>query len=307
MKNSFNTKRLKIARIALFSLLCAALVFAAILTQTRNASANHPVLVEGERDFDGDGLVGLAEDTDNDTDRVFGTINAALGAANGGANQNGRVTIVTSGRFGEIVNITAANGNVTLEAAPGVEANLDAVIAGARGSQFPTTTNATRQNAPGIIVDAPADRYVSITNIVSRNWTSGIQVNGNSRVAVTNCRIENNINYGIEVTGNARVKVDQTTIHATGFRTGMTGDFPRANQPNPGKGIEFDDNSRGAVFRTEVSGSFDTGISNETRDRRNVFVRDVYLFDNRRDLVNVTEDNGGKGRFDRSFGDGRND
>ena len=69
-------------------------------------------------DFDCDGRIDVAEDTDNATDRIFGTINAALAGANGGANQNGRVTIVTSGRFPEVVNITAANGNVTLEGRP---------------------------------------------------------------------------------------------------------------------------------------------------------------------------------------------
>ena len=118
----------------------------------RISDANHPVLVEGNNcadagpnvttvppgtcgDFDGDGLIGTAEDTDNNTDRIFGTINAALGADRNGASQNGRVTIVTSGRFAEVVNITAANGNVTLEAAPGIEANIDAVLSGTRKMQ----------------------------------------------------------------------------------------------------------------------------------------------------------------------------
>lgn len=147
--------------------LIASSLAGASLWRTPGVAANHPVLVEGELDFDGDGLVGLAEDADNDTDRVFGTINAALGAANGGANQNGRVIIVTSGRFREIVFITAANGNVTLEAAPGVEANIDAVVAGARASQFPGTT--PTQSSPGIVVDAASNRSVIIRNIVSRN------------------------------------------------------------------------------------------------------------------------------------------
>jgi len=82
--------------------------------------------------------------------------------------------IVSTGTFAEQVTITAANGNVTLEAAPGVEANVDAVLQG-----DPGTTD--RQNQPGIVVDAPFDRYVSIRNIMSRNWTSGFLIRGGSQ------------------------------------------------------------------------------------------------------------------------------
>ncbi len=77
----------------------AAALVATVLGLTASVSANHPVLVEGEKDFDGDGLIGAAENTDGDL--VFGTITAALAAANGAAAQNGRVTIVTSGRFAD--------------------------------------------------------------------------------------------------------------------------------------------------------------------------------------------------------------
>ena len=97
-----------------------------VLAFANTVEANHPVFVEGNclnppagnpalvpagtcGDYDGDGLIGTAEDTDGD--RVFGTITAALGAGTG-ANQNGRVVIVTSGTFAEVVNITGANGNV---------------------------------------------------------------------------------------------------------------------------------------------------------------------------------------------------
>lgn len=144
-------------------------------------------------------------------------------------------------------------------------------------------TRATRvsQGSPGVIVNAPSNRYVTIRNIQSRNWTSGIQVNGYSRVAISDCRIENNVNYGIEVNDFARVKVDNCEVHATGFRLNpATGDFPTVNQPNPGKGIAFEDRSRGAVFRTEVSGSFRAGISSNG----NVDTKDVYAFDNNPDF-----------------------
>ncbi len=270
-----------------------ALLFGFILVSASTALANHPVFVEGNcnvppagtnsvtvagtcGDYDGDGRIGTAED--NDGDRVFGTINGANSAA--GVNNNGTITIVTSGTFAEQVTLT---GNVTLQAAPGVDANIDAVLQGDAGST-------ARQGQPGIIVNAPANRYVVIRNITSRNWTSGIQVNGVSRVAIESCILEHNINYGIEVTGSARVKIDQSQVLATGFRVNpMTGDFPTTNRPNPGIGIEFGFSATGAVFRTEVSGSFGAGIlvasggfgnNSGFGSKQDVVLQDVYLFDN---------------------------
>jgi hypothetical protein len=280
----------------------------AVVWNLVDVSANHPVLVEGERDFDGDGLVGMAEDTDNPNDRVFGTINAALGAANGAANQNGRVTIVTSGRFREIVSITAANGNVTLEAAPGVEANIDAVIAGDRSNQFPMTTNATAQAAPGIVVDAPANRSVTIRNIVSRNWTDGIRIRGASRVTLDNVRLEGNVNNGIDVAGTARVAISNSQVNYTGFRAGMTGDFPSAaNQPAPGNGISFRENSRGTVAFTTVTGNFAAGISNGTGQSSAVGILMVNVFDNGANFSGIRPPNGSTpGVAPFSFGRGDN-
>lgn len=280
-----------------------ALLFGFIMVSASTALANHPVFVEGNcnvppagsstipgatgaacGDYDGDGLIGTAED--NDGDRVFGTINGANSAA--GVNNNGTITIVTSGTFAEIVTLT---GNVTLQAAPGVDANIDAVLQGDSGS-------GARQGQPGIIVNAPANRYVVIRNITSRNWTSGIQVNGASRVAIENCILEHNINYGIEVTGGARVKIDRSQVIATGFRLNPgTGDFPsNQNKPNPGVGISFENISTAAVFRTEVSGSFGAGIavaSGGFGQRQNVTMQDVYLFDNNPDTIGVRGNRGG--------------
>ncbi len=259
---------------------------------TTDVSANHPVFVEGNcltppagsspvitpgtcGDYDGDGRIGTAEDTDGD--RVFGTITAALGAGGGtGANQNGRVVIVTSGTFAEVVSITAANGNVTLEAAQGVEANVDAVLQGDPG-------NGARQQAPGIIVNAPADRFVTIRNIVSRNWTEGIRVSGSSKVLIDDCRIENNTNYGIRVQGHAKVKINNTQVSATGFRVGAA-DFPRVNTPNPGNGIEYEDDSSGLICNTCVTGSFRAGIENSTRDDGDVRLQNVCVFNNNPDF-----------------------
>jgi len=266
-----------------------------------DVSANHPVFVEGNclnppagnsnvttpgtcGDYDGDGRIGVEEDDDGD--RVFGTIGGALGNATG-ANQNGRVVIVTSGVFAEVVNITAANGNVTLEAAPGVEADVDAVLQGDPNS-------GARQNSPGIIVNSPKDRFVTIRNIVSRNWTEGIRVSGDSNVLIDNCRIENNTNYGIRVKGDAKVKINQTQVAATGYRVGATGDFPRNNRPMPGAGIDFDDNSSGLICHSCVTGSFGNGVNGRTRGqgyRYNVAVEldDVCLFNNNRGRTDPKE------------------
>lgn len=275
------------------------LAAAAVLPVGPPASANHPVMVEGNclnppagnpappagspagtcGDYDGDGRIGTAEDTDGD--RVFGTITAALGGGTG-ANQNGRVVIVTSGTFAEVVNITGANGNVQLEAAPGVEANIDAVLQGDPGS-------GPRQGAPGIIVDAPADRHVIIRNIVSRNWTVGIDVRGASRVLIDGCRVENNINWGIRVRGTARVKINGTQVAGTGFRVGGTGDFPRVNQPAPGVGIEFEGDSSGLICDSCVTASFRAGIENSTGDKSAVELQNVCTFDNNPNLVGVKQ------------------
>src|SRR6185436_12182254 len=120
MKHRSKRKTLRIA-----TLFVAAMAFfgAALLVGSNNAVANHPVLVEGNcdspvpgttlvspgtcGDYDGDGRIGTAEDTDG-ADRIFGTINAAMGpgtgaAAGTGANHNGLVKIVASGRFAESV------------------------------------------------------------------------------------------------------------------------------------------------------------------------------------------------------------
>lgn len=265
------------------------------------AFANHTVLVEGNclgttaqggvrtavppgscGDYDGDGRVGSAEDTD-EADRVFGTLTEALGpgtgaAAGTGANQNGNVLIVASGTYAETVNITAANGNVILQAAPGVEANIDAVLQGSPAN--------TRQSAPGVIVNAPDNRRVLIRNVMSRNWTSGYQILGSSHVTLDGVRAEGNVNYGIEIADNARVAISNSGIHSSGYRVSAAGSFPSAaSQPNPGKGIEFDGSSTGTVFMTTVTGSFSTGIDNEST--RSVCASHVNVFDNKPNLEKV--------------------
>jgi hypothetical protein len=269
-------KKVQMHTVGFIALAAAALMAGWMLIAPDEALANHPVLVEGEQDFDGDGLVGAAEDNDNATDRVFGTLTAALAAANGGANQNGRVVIVTSGRFPEAITITAANGNVSLEAAPGVEANIDAVLAGAAG-------NAARQAQPGITVNAAANRYVTIRNIVSRNWTVGILVTGGSRVAIDNCRLDSNVNYGIRVQDNARVAISHTSVNGSGLRAAPGVD----NTPNPGIGIRFENLSSGSILASTVSGSVLTGIQNDSGSAGGVRLINVNAFDNAPDLAGV--------------------
>ena len=254
-----------------------------------SAWANHPVLVEGNcdspvpgttivdkgfcGDFDGDGRIGTAEDTDG-ADRIFGTINAALGpgtgaAAGTGANQNGTIIIVTSGRFAERVEITARNGHVILKAAPGVEATIDAVLQG-----DPAGGNTTRQNSGGIVISTDGARTVQLQNLTVRNYTVGILVGGPSQVAIINCRIENNLNYGILVLQNAEVRIDQSFVISTGYRVGAG----VTTSANPGVGISFQDNSRGAVFRTLVSNTLGAGLVDQSTG--SVISEDNYFFNN---------------------------
>ena len=231
--------------------------------------ANHPVLLEGNcnnppagdsaapeagvcGDFDGDGVIGVAEDMDGD--RVFGTLAGANGSA--GAANNGTITIVTSGTFAESLTLT---GNLTLQAAPGVDANIDAMLQGDPGS-------GARMGATGITVNAGAARFVVIRNIALRNWATAIQVSGSSNVLVEDCKIEHNANYGILATGSSNVVVDGSKVIATGRRLNpATGDFPTNMMPMPGNGIEYADSATGAVVDSMVTGSVNVGISIQSR------------------------------------------
>ncbi len=233
MKGKENRFSSRTFRLFAFSLLCAALFGGTFYVAGVNVSANHPVLVEGNcdspvpgttlvspgtcGDFDGDGRIGTAEDTDG-ADRIFGTINAAIGpgtgaAAGTGANHNGAVTIVRSGRFAETIYIgqaftgpggvgIASPGNVTLEAAPGVDADINAVLQG-----DPQGGNTVRQGQPGIAISylTNADsRVVTLRNLTVRNFDVGIWANNASKVVIENCRVENNLNAGIRVSNTAR-------------------------------------------------------------------------------------------------------
>lgn len=233
---------------------CVAL---AALALSSTALANHTVLVEGEADYDGDNMIGA--DEDGDGDQVFGTIGAAVA----GVSDNGRVMIVTSGRFFEQV-MLKGNGVTVLEAAPGVDAIIEAFNAGGDAG-----ANDTRQQQPGIIVSTDGSFPIEIRNIVSRNWTDGILVDGSSRVTIDDVRVDSNVNYGIHVTHSAKVVVTNSQVNSSGYRrSGSLGATPGGDiAPQPGAGIAFEDSSSGLISFTTVAHSFGTGIMSNGKVR----------------------------------------
>ncbi|HEY1402629.1 MAG TPA: right-handed parallel beta-helix repeat-containing protein, partial [Pyrinomonadaceae bacterium] len=268
-------------RFGSMALLMAVLFGGVSMFHVQTTSANHPVLVEGNcdspvpgttivspgtcGDYDGDGRIGTAEDTDG-ADRIFGTLTAALGpgtgaAAGTGANQNGRITIVTSGRFAEVLLIglpvsglpggSMTPGNVTIEAAHGVEANIDAVLQG-----DPAGGNTLRQTQTAITVNLPdATRVVTLRNLVIRNWSEGIRNAANGRLLIDNCRLENNFNFGVRTTEASVTVITNTHINGTGFRIPVTG------TPTPGNGVQAEGGSQIRISDSTISHSFGTGIA----------------------------------------------
>lgn len=292
----------------------AACIAIIIFISVESASANHPVLVEGNclgtgatarttvtpgtcGDYDGDGRVGTAEDTDEE-DRVFGTINGALGSTAG----NGSITIVSSGIFNEQVSLGGASNNLTLQAAPGVEAAIDAVRQGDR-------IGGVRQQTGGILVTNSTTNALSnvvIRNITIRNWKEGLFITGNVRVTVENCRFENNLDHGIIVAEGAEVTVTETKVVSTGYRLpAVVTDSGTTLQPNPGTGIAFESGASGTIFLTTVSGSRATGIANNTGRANAVCAYLVNIFGNGTNFENVrpTADPCGAAKRGRDFFD----
>ena len=274
MTSTLNLKRAFGRKLWLPALTLSLLVLA--LVSAPSSEANHPVYLEGNcdspvpgttlvslgtcGDFDGDGRIGTAEDTDG-ADRIFGTLAAAIGpgtgaAAGTGANMNGRVIIVASGRYAELITITTAS-HLQIEAAPGIAATVDAVLQG-----DPASGNATRQNDVGINILVDPGATVILRNLTIRNYSTGIRVLGNGRVLVDNCRIENNLSFGIEAGGDSRVIVENTMIAGTGRRIGGP-----SNVANPGHGIRFAANASGVLSRSGILNSVGAGVHNaSTRD-----------------------------------------
>jgi hypothetical protein len=263
----------------------AGVLLAGLVAGPNIAQANHPVLVEGEQDFDGDGRLGQAEDADgpagDPAGLTFGTIAGCLGALNAAINQNGICQIVTSGNFAEVVNIT---NQVTIEAAPGVLANIEAFLAPAdpRLQEFPTAAAMpfALQSAPGIVVNSGDDRYVILRNLAVTNWTDGIRVMGDSHVLIDNVRVDHNVNNGIIVSDNAQVAIRNSQITSTGTRVNpMTGNFPLGIAPQDGDAITFSGRARGVLVNSIVSGNIGRGLTGSRR----VDVEDSVFFDNNRD------------------------
>lgn len=274
-----------------------------------NVSANHPVLVEGNcdspvpgttlvspgtcGDYDGDGRIGTAEDTDG-ADRIFGTLRAALGpgtgaAAGTGANQNGSITIVTSGRFAEQLFIGNAGyipgegvsnpGNVTIQAAPGVEATLNAVLQG-----DPAGGNTARQASDGIdIIYNDDDKRVVLRNLTISNWSWGLYVSGRSRVTIDNCRFENNRNYGVQAVSFSQVAIIGSRFASTGFR------IPVSGPATPGHAISYEGLASGEVAQTQITGSFGSALSNTGGGT--VTYYELFLGHNGAGIVGATRNN----------------
>ncbi len=301
------------ARPALFGLVLAALLAGSTLWGGTAVEANHPVLVEGNcdspvpgttivtagtcGDFDGDGRIGTAEDTDG-ADRIFGTIRAALGpgtgaAAGTGANLNGLVLIVTSGRFAEgsilIGNVTAgfegqglaAPGNVTIEAAPGVMANIDAVLQG-----DPAGGNISRQNNGAFFVNYLPDfgnRVVTFRNLNFRNYLEAIGIASNSRVLIDNCRFENNTRNGVQAGGLSQVVISRSQFTANGRRIGPGAD----NTPSPGDGLMVTGAPQVRVVDSVFSHNVGAGIRNTSGAANSLTVYKVASYLNGTDIIGL--------------------
>ena len=241
-------------------------------------SANHPVLVEGNcdspvpgtvivqqgtcGDFDGDGRIGTAEDTDG-ADRIFGTISAAVGpgtgaAAGTGANFNGRVIIVKSGRYSEAIDPMTTNSMITLniaahlqiEAAPGVEANIDAVFQG-----DPAGGNTARQGGIGILMNLAPGASVTLRNLTIRNFLIGIRQKGGGRLLIDNCRIDNNFDYGVQVLDQSNLLMEKSEITGTGRRV------PGGVSPL-GHGLNVADSASAVLNRSSIFNSKGAGVQN---------------------------------------------
>lgn len=286
----FNGRRRTVSFLVILALFSVSMVF------TGPVSANHPVIVEGNcdspvpgttivekgtcGDWDGDGRIGTAEDTDG-ADRIFGTLNAALGpgtgaAAGTGANFNGSLLIVKSGRFSEQIQVVNPGGNIEIAAAPGVEAMIDAVFQG-----DPAGANNARQESVGIVFNTTADRRIILRNLTIRNWAEGVRIASNTRMTIMDCRIENNRDFGVRVTENARVAIYNSEILSTGFRVGT------ANNATPfGDAILFDASAGGVVAKTLIAGNLRNPILNiSTLGAAGVRYYEVILSHNGSDVI----------------------
>lgn len=195
-------------------------------------------------DYDNDGRIGAAEDTDGDN--VYGTINGALTGLGGG---NGRVLIVKSGTYSEQIAVSLTNGHVQIEAAEGVEANIDAVRPG-----DPTATT-TNEQGIGLLLSGAPGTSITLRNLTIRYWLIGMRVSGSVRMVVQKCRFDKNLNYGIHMTTLSRITMNDSQVTHTGRRLGTVNPTP-----SPGNGIQFDDQSGGFLNDSVVADSVGIGV-----------------------------------------------
>ncbi|HEX5706959.1 MAG TPA: right-handed parallel beta-helix repeat-containing protein, partial [Pyrinomonadaceae bacterium] len=168
-------------------------------------------------------------------------------------------------------------GNVTIEAAPGVIANIDAVLQG-----DPAGGNALRQGSNGITVAySSAFRVVTLRNLVIRNFNNGILVAGIARVNIDNCRLENNIANNISLIDNANVAITNTQSVGAGLRIGPS--VPTA--PNPGYGLVLRNNARANVMNSSFTNNQGAGLVNLTNDATNLKLFKVGAFFNGTDIA----------------------
>jgi hypothetical protein len=243
------------------------------------ALANHPVLVEGNcdspvfgttvlstagscGDYDGDGRIGTAEDTDG-ADRIFGTLQAAIGPGTGagagtGANLNGTVLIVASGRFTLPTSLaipdTAGPTLLAIEAAAGVVALIDAVAQGDTAAN-----NNFRQSIAGFHITASnvEDRIV-LRNLTFRNWSEAIRVNGGARVVIENCTFERNLDYAVRVMGSAHVMINGSRVFDTGHR------FGTATPLGAGIAISYEGSASGLVSKSAIFNNLGPAVTSSS-------------------------------------------
>lgn len=219
-------------------------------------------------DYDNDERVGGFEDVDGDN--VYGTINGALSALGGG---NGRVVIVKSGTFGQQIAVSLGTGHVQIEAADGVEANIDATV------WLSTTGNTVREQGIGLLLSGQPGTSITLRNLTIRNWLIGMRVAGSVRLIVEHCRFDNNLNYAIQMLALSRITMTRSRIAHTGRRL-VSVNPP----PSPGTGIQFADQAGGVLHDSVILNSVGAGVHQNSAF--NVGLCSMILADN--DGGNVT-------------------
>jgi parallel beta-helix repeat protein len=139
---------------------------------------------------------------------------------------------------------------VIIQAAPGVNAEIDAVLQG-----DPAGGNTARQNGPGIFVvyNAGTQSTVTLRNLTIRNFLDGISIWVSSKVIIDRCRIEHNRDHGVRVQDAAKVVIVNSTVSSNGRR------IPVSGPSSPGNGITANACSTCEVRVAETTVSHNVG------------------------------------------------